>query len=293
MSIDALQSAFDAVLAELAPSAAVKSLHFAARMASHRARGRQGIPWVYAGVGEPTALERSAAVQLIDAAERVLNKRLLEWNDANVRDVTEALATRAVHFAGGQRKQDRDKARRFLEACRADTGSDLTPTSIWSRSVADLLIRGSVEPREPVVFVVHGRDAAIAQEVVSLLRNLRVKPQLLSDVPYRGRTILEALEEHASTVGFAIVVMTADESMRARGEVVTRPRQNVVFELGYFIGRLGRERVCVLIEPGVEIPSDFASVVYFDLDAANAWKLKLASELRVAGFDINLETSPL
>ena len=62
-----------------------------------------------------------------------------------------------------------------------------------------------------------------------------------------------------------------------------RARQNVIFELGFSIAKLNRERVCALYEEGVELPTDFHGVEYKPLDAAGAWKAKLARELHEAG----------
>jgi predicted nucleotide-binding protein len=61
-----------------------------------------------------------------------------------------------------------------------------------------------------------------------------------------------------------------------------RGRQNVIFELGFFFGKLGRERVCVLLAGGVEEPSDIAGLVYITIDAGGAWKYQLARELTAA-----------
>jgi predicted nucleotide-binding protein len=67
-----------------------------------------------------------------------------------------------------------------------------------------------------------------------------------------------------------------------------RARQNVILELGYFLGKLGRGRVCVIYVDGVEIPSDYHGVVFVPLDEAGAWRLRLARELKAAGFDIDM-----
>lgn len=67
-----------------------------------------------------------------------------------------------------------------------------------------------------------------------------------------------------------------------------RPRQNVVFELGYFIGRLGRHRVCGLVKGDIEILSDYLGVLYLPMDEAGGWRLLLAKEIKGAGLDIDL-----
>jgi predicted nucleotide-binding protein len=93
-------------------------------------------------------------------------------------------------------------------------------------------------------------------------------------------------------VGYVVVLMTGDDVGRRVAEKPDkdqpRARQNVVLELGYFVGRLGRDRVAAILEHGVEKPSDWSGVVYIDFDAAGGWKNKLANELSAAGlaFDV-------
>jgi predicted nucleotide-binding protein len=72
-------------------------------------------------------------------------------------------------------------------------------------------------------------------------------------------------------------------------DLAPRARQNVILELGYFIGRLGRDRVCALKSGELEVPSDFAGVVYQSLDSGGGWKLPLARELKAAGYSIDWE----
>jgi predicted nucleotide-binding protein len=62
----------------------------------------------------------------------------------------------------------------------------------------------------------------------------------------------------------------------------------VIFELGFFIGKLGRERVCALFETGVEIPSDYAGVVFVELDPRQSWRFEVAKEIRAAGLPVDL-----
>ena len=93
-------------------------------------------------------------------------------------------------------------------------------------------------------------------------------------------------------VGFAVVLFTAEDT----GGLIDadpktfrpRARQNVTLELGYFVGKLGRRRVCVLHEEEVEIPSDFHGVGYVPLDSGETWKLRLAKEMREAGLKIDM-----
>jgi predicted nucleotide-binding protein len=144
------------------------------------------------------------------------------------------------------------------------------------------------------VFIVHGHDEAAKHEVARFLE--RVKgPQvvLLEEQPDRGRTIIEKFEQHAAGAGYAVVLLTGDDEGRKRGEAELRPRarQNVILELGFFIGKLGRSRVALLYEEGVDRPSDIDGVLVLPLDRAGAWKRKLASEMIAAGVSLDPESA--
>jgi len=185
------------------------------------------------------------------------------------------------------------------------------PTSWWDDHRAESLEkRGLVEllntevelqnvgvvKTEPVVgghrvFLVHGHDELALQETARFLEKLKQEVIVLREQPNRGRTIIEKFEDYAD-VGFAVVLLTGDD----RGGTIATPfvgqkpraRQNVVFEMGYFIGRLGRNRVCILFRPGVEIPSDYSGVLYQELDDKGAWRLELARELKAAGLNVDM-----
>lgn len=89
---------------------------------------------------------------------------------------------------------------------------------------------------------------------------------------------------------FAVVLLTPDDKCIDKcGKETFRARQNVVFELGFFVGRIGRKNVCALCKSGVERNSDIEGVLYTSFDDAGAWKLELARELKQAGlqFDMN------
>ena len=89
--------------------------------------------------------------------------------------------------------------------------------------------------------------------------------------------------------GLAVVLLTPDDEGRLQGgtDLKPRARQNVIFELGYFAGILGRNRVCALTKGDVEIPSDYDGVIYITLDDSGGWKLRIVKELKAAGFDVD------
>jgi predicted nucleotide-binding protein len=58
-------------------------------------------------------------------------------------------------------------------------------------------------------------------------------------------------------------------------------------ELGFFLGRLGRERVAAVYETGVEMPSDYTGVLFLPYDDPGLWQHSLAKEIRSAGIQVD------
>jgi len=143
------------------------------------------------------------------------------------------------------------------------------------------------------VFVVHGHDEAAKEAVARFLSKLDLEPVILHEQPNQGRTIIEKFEGHAD-VDFAVVLLTPDDighPAGSPGDAKPRARQNVVFELGYFVGRLGRSRVCALHKGTVEILSDYDGVIYVSMDDPQGWRLLLAREIKAAGIDVDLNAA--
>jgi predicted nucleotide-binding protein len=143
------------------------------------------------------------------------------------------------------------------------------------------------------VFIVHGQDDGRKQTVARFLEALLPShpPVILHEQPNQGRTIIEKVEEHAGRAAFAVVLLTGDDEGRPAGEEAWKPRgrQNVILELGLFFGLLGRSRVVVLYEQGVERPSDIEGLLYVALDPAGGWRTELAKELKAVGLPIDPE----
>jgi len=145
------------------------------------------------------------------------------------------------------------------------------------------------------IFVVHGHDHAKLHETVRVLeRATGIDATVLHEQPNAGRTILEKFEDHAVASSYAVVLLTGDDMGKALSAEELRPRgrQNVIFELGFFFGRLGRDRVIVLLGKGVEKPSDIDGLVYITFDSLGAWKQALARELEAAKIPVNYSRIP-
>lgn len=149
----------------------------------------------------------------------------------------------------------------------------------------------NVAPSGSRVFIVHGHDEAALQSVARFLEKLGLPNTILREQPNQGRTIIEKFIDY-SDAAFAVVLLTGDDLGGSAGEPPEsqsrRPRQNVIFELGFFLGKLGRERVCALYEAGVEVLSDYSGVIFVPLDAREAWRFELAREMKAAGLPVDL-----
>jgi hypothetical protein len=143
---------------------------------------------------------------------------------------------------------------------------------------------------KPKIFIVHGHDDAAKNDVARFIGLLELDAVILHEATNRGRTLTTKFVEVASEAAFAVVLITPDDVGGVSKDALRpRARQNVIFELGYFIGLLGSEKVCALVSGNVERPSDFEAVVYVTYGNGHAWKSELARELRAAGikFDAN------
>ncbi|NNN16739.1 MAG: nucleotide-binding protein [Acidimicrobiaceae bacterium] len=223
------------------------------------------------------------------------------WDDFNKELLGRRFSTRALAseyqkvgftFSGrGSWQQELKRVRsdiscqlRKLVSIRGRLG--LIPVAEESASVprsAETKSRGSK------IFVVHGHDGDAKLQVAEFLEQTTgQRPIILHELADSGRTIIEKFEDHASEAGFAVVLLTGDDFGHDASKETPnkRARQNVVFELGFFLGTLGRESVVALYEDGVELPSDLTGVLYKPM--VGNWHTELAKELRAAGIHCDL-----
>lgn len=139
------------------------------------------------------------------------------------------------------------------------------------------------------VFVVHGKDNEAKQETARFIERLGLKAIILHEQTSGSKTIIEKIEKY-SNIGYAIVLYTPCDvgNEKNKEPLNLRARQNVVFEHGYFIGKLGRENVCALMKGNIEKPNDISGVVYIEMDSSGNWKMDLARELKSVGYQIDL-----
>jgi predicted nucleotide-binding protein len=175
---------------------------------------------------------------------------------------------------------------------RTQDSSSQSASETPARFAASLPSTHAPTPTEPAqsssgapnrVFVVHGQSDDARTAVVQHLRAVGLAPIVLHEQPSMGQHLLTKFVREAELVTFAVVLMTDDDvGGRSAGELRPRARQNVILELGYFLAHLRQHRVCALITPGLETPSDFDGIVYIRMDAEGLWREELTRELRAA-----------
>lgn len=150
-----------------------------------------------------------------------------------------------------------------------------------------------VEKKMPLsnrILIVHGHDTASKEELARILEKAKLEPIILHEQAEKGRVLIEKFEEHASEVGYAFVILTPDDVGGARGgkpnQLKPRARQNVIFEFGYLMGKLGRDRICCLHTGDIEKPSDLEGLVYVPYHkSVHEVYEKIMKELRAAHYE--------
>lgn len=173
----------------------------------------------------------------------------------------------------------------------ADITKDVIKSVKTALTATDEAKASSVKPTKNdsrEVFVVHGHDNGARESVEAFLRSLELVPIVLFEQENKGQTIIEKIEAH-SNVSYALVLYTPCDLGRANEDdnLKYRARQNVVFEHGYLMACLGRDRITALVKGDVETPGDLGGMVYIAMDPNNAWKYKVAKELSSAGIDVD------
>ncbi len=142
------------------------------------------------------------------------------------------------------------------------------------------------------IFIVHGHNDTMKLHVARSVEKLGLNAIILHEQPNLGKTIIEKFQEY-SNVGYAIVLLSADDFVYSKNksgsDAKFRARQNVILELGYFLGKLGRQRVMALYLPeeNFEMPSDFSGVLYVAFDDAGKWQFDLVRELKACGYNVD------
>lgn len=164
------------------------------------------------------------------------------------------------------------------------TMEERTPDNTLNRKRSNSIVK-----KLNSVFIVHGHDNEMKLDVARTIEKLGFEAIILNEKTNEGETVIEKFEKYSEKVGFAVILLSPDDvgnEKHKSHELKQRARQNVIFELGYFIAKLGRSNVCALYKEEVEIPSDISGVLYVVYNG-DGWKFKLADELIAAGYKVD------
>ncbi len=185
--------------------------------------------------------------------------------------------------------EDEEKDKRdSIEKCREGLTYCKAIFETYLEELQEETIPNAINNPVPIsnkIFIVHGHDNELKQSVARIIEKQGIEAIILSEKANKGRTIIEKFEDY-SDVGGAICLFTADDDGKAKTESSSksRARQNVVFETGFFMGKLGRDHTIIIADQGIEIPSDLSGVVYTNKDK---WEIELLKELKAIGYNVD------
>ena len=142
------------------------------------------------------------------------------------------------------------------------------------------------------IFIVHGHDNEMKYATALAVKDLGLNPIILHEQANKGKTIIEKFMDNSNNVSFAVILLSPDDLAYSKEDksenAKLRARQNVILELGYFLGKLGRERVFVLYreDTNFEMPSDYQGVLYVPYDSLGHWIHDLIKELKACDYDV-------
>ena len=232
------------------------------------------------------------------------NAKIADWNDYNHELLKQAFDTPENEYLKEYQNISKDIARSTVITKDTDMNSILhemlkNELLYLKRLISKVDLMRSFTPEKeqktnPIdksqVFIVYGHDEVAKTKTARLIERLGFKPIILHEQANSGNTIIEKIEEY-SNVGFGLVLYTPCDVGAKKEEnpkLQNRARQNVIFEHGFLIGKIGRKNVCALVKDKVETPNDISGVVYIKMDTDDAWEVKVAKELKKSGYEVDL-----
>ncbi|MGF1689065.1 nucleotide-binding protein [Photobacterium japonica] len=227
-------------------------------------------------------------------------RKFSQFLDDSLPGETSVLNAKLTHFFGSTFRRGESDLERFwredgqtmlayIDSLIIDVSNDEYDfREIEREKDAVVQVTQSEKPKNKV-FIVHGHDGEAKERTARFIEKLGFDAIILHEQASRSMTIIEKIENYSNDVGFGIVLYTPDDMGNVKneaevGKLKYRARQNVVFEHGFLIGKIGRENVAPLVEGAIELPNDISGIVYInDKD----WQLDIAKEMKAAGYDID------
>lgn len=239
-----------------------------------------------------------------ETAEKEFSEKFKRWHDRNKEVYRSSFSVpNSIYFHEYEIQQGyhlvyddtikiyKEDIARYINQMQADIERvDLMKCEVPEPKVSSTAAMSKADvAKKKRVFVVHGHDTNVRNEVELFVRSIEYEPIILCKRADMGDTIIEKIEREAKDVCYAIVIYTSCDLGKDKNDADLKPRarQNVVFEHGFMCAHLGRSHVCALLEEGVEQPGDLKGVVYKPLDAAGAWKYQIADEMKAVGLEVD------
>lgn len=229
-----------------------------------------------------------------------MNKRSNNWGLFNEIEKTKILIYNLYKIAG-------EEGNNYMNICYKlfQIGADLDTSNIYEFNKAffsyfqdvineilnanpeiDNIETGTIASK--LTFIIHGHDDDFKREVQLLLSRAGVNNIVLHEQPDKGRSIIDKLIEESKPAIYAIALLSEDDTLDS-GE--KRARQNVIMEIGYFIGKIGKSRIRIILKgDNIEIPSDLQGILYERYDKQGSWKIKLLKEMLAVGIYVDLQS---
>ena len=227
-------------------------------------------------------LDKSKVKRIIIGESKYTSKEYVTMEEADLPDGICVIISRQEIVTNAD--YTKDITRSILKECK----SLLQEATTKSEALAPNKPKAPMDKSK--VFIVHGHDNAAKQAVARFVEKIGFEAIILHEQASSGKTIIEKIEAN-SNVGFAIVLYTPCDLGRSKEEedqLKPRARQNVIFEHGYLIGKIGRKNVSALVKGDVETPNDISGVVYIKMDEADSWKYAVGKEMKACGYDVDL-----
>lgn len=225
-------------------------------------------------------------------------ERLRRWKDRTVLLIAEKININDAEMLKKKRKMsfimddplrnlvdEVDMYRGFILALSEDLMKHPDIISPASKMVAtEEKVEVKLDNKSKAIFIIHGHDELSALKLEKMLRDKwGLEPVILSDEPDGGRTLIEKFENEAQRAIYAFAIFTKDDLISSGGGEYYQARPNTIFELGWFYGRLGRDRVCILFQKGTNVPSDLKGIMRKDfIEKVTEAESEIEKELRKA-----------
>ena len=196
--------------------------------------------------------------------ERVIG-RLYGKESTELQQIKDAMEQ---HFIISNRQSKEERNAYFSELAneRFDRIEGMLADLILESKSSSGKIDSSNLQRSDNVFIVYGHDEYAALQMEKIIRGFDLNPILLSDQANKGRTLIQKFLEEAKDIAYAFVLFTPDDNVTNQSEEYQQARPNVIFELGWFCGKIGLENVSIVCKKGTKIPSDLDGIMRIDYE---------------------------